>query len=168
MTEEICSSLFAEHSARTVETVKDMMTARSCQCENTLTIQMQEDLLSRFYNALTGQQAELGTKLESTAFAIRQEIYNTSLCGQKETVGTIEKTQKDLKVSHDATIERLNAVEEQLRDRLARAGLGIVDELKSVQTMGMEVLNKLSGTWRKNSAEMAQSQMQNVDKVCDS
>ncbi|KAG9674028.1 hypothetical protein KCV03_g10269, partial [Aureobasidium melanogenum] len=144
--EEMCSSLFAEHSARTIET-------------------KQEDVFSRFYNHLSSQQAEVGRKLESTIFRIRQEISDRSLSDQKEIVEAIEsRTQRDLQISHDATIKRLNRVEEQLRDRFARAGLGIVDELKSVQTMGMEVTNKLSRKWRENSAEMAQSQMRNVDK----
>ncbi|KAH0224628.1 hypothetical protein KCV06_g10352, partial [Aureobasidium melanogenum] len=145
--EEMCSSLFAEHSARTIET-------------------KQEDVFSRFYNHLSSQQAEVGRKLESTIFRIRQEISDRSLSDQKEIVEAIEsRTQRDLQISHDATIKRLNRVEEQLRDRFARAGLGIVDELKSVQTMGMEVTNKLSRKWRENSAEMAQSQMRNVDKL---
>ncbi|KAG9810441.1 hypothetical protein KCU68_g20955, partial [Aureobasidium melanogenum] len=104
--------------------------------------------------------------LESTIFRIRQEISDRSLSDQKEIVEAIEsRTQRDLEISHDATIKRLDRVEEQLRDRFARAGLGIVDELKSVQKMGMEVTNKLSRKWRENSAEMAQSQMRNVDKL---
>ena len=168
MTEEMCSSLFAEHSARTIETVKETLTARSCKCENTLTMQKQEDILSRFYNHLSSQQAEVGRKLESTIFRIRQEISDRSLSDQKEIVEAIEsRTQRDLEISYNATIKRLDRVEEQLRDRFARASLGMVHELKSVQKMGMEVTNKLSRKWRENSAQMAQSQMQNVEKVCD-
>ncbi|KAG9732433.1 hypothetical protein KCU73_g11321, partial [Aureobasidium melanogenum] len=164
--EGMCSSLFAEHSARMIETVKETLTARSCKCEDTLTMQKQEDIFSRFYNHLSSQQAEVGRKLESTIFRIRQEISDRSLSDQKEIVEAIEsRTQRDLEISHGATIKRLDRVEEQLRDRFARAGLGIVDELKSVQKMGMEVTNKLSREWRENSAQMAQSQMQNVDKL---
>ncbi|KAG9591187.1 hypothetical protein KCU77_g8287, partial [Aureobasidium melanogenum] len=145
--EEMCSSLFAEHSTRTIET-------------------KQEDIFSRFYNRLSSQQAEIGRKLESTISRIRQELSDVSLSDRKEIVEAIEsRTQRDLETSHDATIKRLDRVEEQLRDRFARAGLGIVDELKSIQKMGMEVTNKLSRKWRENSAEIAQSQMRNGEKL---
>ena len=169
MTEEMCSSLFPEHSARIIETIKEILTARSCKCEDTLTMQKQEDILSGFYNHLSGQQVEVGRKLELAISRIRQELSDVSLSDRKEIVEAIEsRTQRDLQISYDATIKRLDRVEKQLRDRFARAGLGIVDELKSVQKMGMEVTNKLSRKWRENSAQMAQSQMQNVDKVCGS
>ncbi|KAG9968346.1 hypothetical protein KCU78_g24253, partial [Aureobasidium melanogenum] len=134
MTEEMCSSLFEEHSARMIET-------------------KQEDILSGFYNHLSGQQVEVGRKLELAISRIRQELSDVSLSDRKEIVEAIEsRTQRDLQISYDATIKRLDRVEEQLRDRFARAGLGIVDELKSVQKMGMEVTNKLSRKWRENSA----------------
>ncbi|KAG9665801.1 hypothetical protein KCU76_g18220, partial [Aureobasidium melanogenum] len=146
-TEEMCSSLFAEHIARAIE-IK------------------QEDILSAFYNHLSNQQVEVGRKLELAIARTRQELSDVSLSDQKEIVEAIEsRTQRDLKISYDATIKRLDRVEEQMRDRFARAGLGIVDELKSVQKMGMEVTNKLSRKWRENSAQMAQSQIQNVDKL---
>ncbi|KAH0182569.1 hypothetical protein KCV03_g10299, partial [Aureobasidium melanogenum] len=138
---------FSEHIARAIE-IK------------------QEDILSAFYNHLSNQQVEVGRKLELAIARTRQELSDVSLSDQKEIVEAIEsRTQRDLKISYDATIKRLDRVEEQMRDRFARAGLGIVDELKSVQKMGMEVTNKLSRKWRENSAQMAQSQIQNVDKL---
>ncbi|KAG9632755.1 hypothetical protein KCU64_g16103, partial [Aureobasidium melanogenum] len=165
-TEEMCSSLFAEHIARAIEIVKETLTARPCKCEDTLTMQMQEDVFSRFYNDLSSQQAEVGRKLELEISRVRQEMSDRLLCDQKEIVGAIEaRIERYLEKSFDATIKRLDSVEEQLRDRFARAGLGIVDELKSVQKMGMEVTNKLSRKWRQNSAEIAQSQMRNVEKL---
>lgn len=57
--EEICASLLADEGARIIENVEKTLAEKVRQCENMLTVQKHEDMLSRHYNALTRDLAEL-------------------------------------------------------------------------------------------------------------
>lgn len=139
---------------------------RSCKCENMLTPQMQEGVISGLYEGLSSQLAQLKEELEFTRSSITQRLTHQVPDLDKDLAGEIRaQTQKDLDILYKATNNHLEQLYRESRDCIAHAGMTIADGLKAISAVGLTITNNLSTTLKKHMEETAHSQRREYEKT---
>ncbi|KAG9765471.1 hypothetical protein KCU73_g436, partial [Aureobasidium melanogenum] len=160
------SAQFVDYNTELIQTLEKKLAEKSCRCENILTPQKQEGIISGLYEDLSRQLLQLKEGLDFTRSSINQGLSQQPVWLDKDLTGEIRAhAQNDLDILYRATNDHLEQLHRACRDCIAHAGITMADELKTISSVGLAITNNLSVTLKKHVEETAQNQRREFEKL---